>query len=208
MLFFTFSIILQCIKVKCWSITMDEQKTRNNNDELHAIYGGKTFVKFKQALDIEKMKVSFVEKENTDNFIDIYMSPEEFGADLIRLIKTNQLANMIKTEKAKGEQYPQAVWTSPLGGTTTDGKTVARYFTISPGSSQEVVLTAKLMPATSVDGKYVPTKGAKDLLTIRVGCSLKELYILAYTWSFLEQDYFPKKYNVEAMRNQFHQNAK
>ncbi len=177
----------------------------NQNEErevIHSMYTKTTFVKIKQVLDIDKVLFSFVDSQNKIN-IDCYMSAVEFGALLMQDVKNGSLYRNIVNEKAKGEQYPKEVWTSPMGGSNKNGKMVSRHFTIAPGSRQEVVITAKQYPATQSDtGAYIPVKGSQAAV-IRVGCTYNDLRMLQYKWSYLEHDYMTIKYNMDAMRSTY-----
>lgn len=184
--------------------------TMNNKEEknlLTALYGSAAFVKIKQCLEIGKIQFSFVDLKNGKNHIDCYMEAEEFGAILMNSIKDKSLIKAILNEKAKGEQYPKAVYTSPVGGNATgnDGKPISRYFEISPASKGEVLFTAYAFPAEKNDkGAFIKLKGSKSLLTLRIPCTFKDLYILSYKWSFLEHDYMTKKYTLENMKSDYH----
>ena len=184
---------------------MNERKNEEKN-LLAAYYGKKAFVKIKQCLEIGKIQFSFVDLANSKNFIDVYMLAEEFGAILMAGIKNGSLIKAIMTEKGKGEQYPKAIWQSPIGGNATgnNGKPISRYFEISPSSTSEVLFTAYTFPAVKNDkGAFIKEKGSKALLTLRVPCSFNDLKILAYKWSFLEADYMSKKYSVENMKSDY-----
>ena len=184
---------------------MNERKIEEKN-LLAAYYGKKAFVKIKQCLEIGKIQFSFVDLANSKNFIDVYMLAEEFGAILMAGIKNGSLIKAIITEKAKGEQYPKAIWQSPIGGNATgnNGKPISRYFEISPSSTSEVLFTAHTFPAVKNDkGAFIKEKGSKALLTLRVPCSFNDLKILAYKWSFLEADYMSKKYSVDNMKSDY-----
>ncbi len=184
---------------------MNERKNEEKN-LLAAYYGKKAFVKIKQCLEIGKIQFSFVDLANSKNFIDVYMLAEEFGAILMAGIKNGSLIKAIMTEKGKGEQYPKAIWQSPIGGNATgnNGKPISRYFEISPSSTSEVLFTAHTFPAVKNDkGAFIKEKGSKALLTLRVPCSFNDLKILAYKWSFLEADYMSKKYSVENMKSDY-----
>lgn len=184
---------------------MNERKIEEKN-LLAAYYGKKAFVKIKQCLEIGKIQFSFVDLANSKNFIDVYMLAEEFGAILMAGIKNGSLIKAIMTEKGKGEQYPKAIWQSPIGGNATgnNGKPISRYFEISPSSTSEVLFTAHTFPAVKNDkGAFIKEKGSKALLTLRVPCSFNDLKILAYKWSFLEADYMSKKYSVENMKSDY-----
>ena len=184
---------------------MNERKIEEKN-LLAAYYGKKAFVKIKQCLEIGKIQFSFVDLANSKNFIDVYMLAEEFGAILMASIKNGSLIKAIMTEKGKGEQYPKAIWQSPIGGNATgnNGKPISRYFEISPSSTSEVLFTAHTFPAVKNEkGAFIKEKGSKALLTLRVPCSFNDLKILAYKWSFLEADYMSKKYSVENMKSDY-----
>ena len=187
---------------------MNERTERKNEERnlLAAYYGSKAFVKIKQCLEIGKVQFSFVDKGNTKNHIDCYMEAEEFGAILMAGIRNGSLIKALMTEKAKGEQYPKAVWQSPVGGNATgnNGKPISRYFEISPASSGEVLFTAHSFPAEkSNTGAYIKIKGSKALQSLRVPCTYNDLKILGYKWSFLEADYMSKKYSVENMKSDY-----
>ena len=184
---------------------MNERKNEEKN-LLAAYYGKKAFVKIKQCLEIGKIQFSFVDLANSKNFIDVYMLAEEFGAILMAGIKNGSLIKAIMTEKGKGEQYPKAIWQSPIGGNATgnNGKPISRYFEISPSSTSEVLFTAHTFPAVKNDkGAFIKEKGSKALLTLRVPCSFNDLKILAYKWSFLEADYMSNKYSVGNMKSDY-----
>ena len=151
---------------------MNERKNEEKN-LLAAYYGKKAFVKIKQCLEIGKIQFSFVDLANSKNFIDVYMLAEEFGAILMAGIKNGSLIKAIMTEKGKGEQYPKAIWQSPIGGNATgnNGKPISRYFEISPSSTSEVLFTAHTFPAVKNDkGDFIKEKVSKALLTLRVQC--------------------------------------
>ena len=184
---------------------MNERKNDEKN-LLTALYGGNAFVKIKQCLEIGKIQFSFVDLTNTKNHIDCYMEAEEFGAVLMASIKSGALIDAIIAEKAKGEQYPKAVWTSPIGGNGTgnNGHPISRYFEISPASKGEVLFTAFTFPAQKNDkGAYIKVKGSKPILTLRIPCKYDDLKILAYKWSFLESDYMSEKYSLSNMRSDY-----
>lgn len=181
-------------------------KNTDDNEEkdvLDKFYGAKAFVKIKQRLAIGKMLLTFVSLQDTKKHIDCYMEAEEFGGLLMADIKNGSLYKKLIAEKAKGDQYPKAVWTSPMGGNATgnNGKPISRYFTISPGNSKEVVLTAVSYPATQNDtGAFIPVKNANALNRFIIGISWNELRLLQYKWSFLENDYMSKKYCLANMQ--------
>lgn len=171
---------------------------------LHDFYGSKAFVKIKQCLEIDKMCFSFVNSQEgkTKEHIDCYMKAEEFGLLAID-IKNGTLIRKLEEEKRKGAQYPNPVWTSPMGGATINGNAVSRYFDIAPASIQgyDVVFTAKVFPAeTNSTGVYIPVKGAKATLILRIPGTITDLRMIQYKWSWLEKDYMSKKYNLDSMK--------
>lgn len=183
-------------------------KDNTEKNVIHAVFNRKSFVKIKQCLEIGKVLLSFVDMEKTDKHIDCYMSAEEFGALLMADIKNTSLLRRIADEKKRaqeaGEQYPKNVWTSPIGGTANGptGKPISRSFSIAPGTSAEVMLTATMYPATTSDtGAFIAEKGSSPIATIRVALTYNDLKILQYKWSFLEKDYMTKKYCLEAMQS-------
>ena len=179
----------------------------NNNEErevIHSMFTQNTFVKVKQSLEIGKILFSFVDTQNKTN-IDCYMSAEEFGALLMQDVKNGSIFKKLAAEKAKGEQYPKEVWTSPVGGSNKGGNPVSRYFTIAPGAKAEVVITATQSLATQNEtGAFIPIKGSKATI-IRVGCKYNDLRLLQYKWSFLEDEYMRSKYNMAAMKSSYRQ---
>ncbi|MCF0127931.1 MAG: hypothetical protein HUJ70_05145 [Pseudobutyrivibrio sp.] len=173
---------------------------------LASFYGASAFVKIKQCLEIGKILFSFVDLKDSKNHIDCYMEAEEFGAILMAGIKNNTLIRQLMEEKAKGEQYPKAVFTSPIGGNATgnNGKPISRYFEISPASKGEVLFTAHAFPAVKNDkGAFIKEQGSRPLLTLRIPCTYNDLKILQYKWSFLEADYMGSKYTFNNMRSDF-----
>ena len=178
------------------------------NDVIHAMFNRASFVKIKQCLEIGKILFSFVNMNSADKHIDCYMDAEEFGALLMSDVKNMSLLKRIANEKTRatqaGEKYPKEVWTSPIGGTSKgmNGGPVSRSFSIAPGSSAEVVITARVYPATINDkGAFIATKGSQPLETVRVSCTLNDLRLLQYKWSWLEKEYMSAKYCMEAMKS-------
>jgi len=142
----------------------------------------KTFVKIKPAFNIGKIVFCFVEMNPTTKAavtpIDCYMDIED-AALLAKKITTGRMYQLIEKERAKGEQYPAAIWQSTLGGVSeekakikglrTDGRAVSRYFTISPGSSKYAVITAITCAGdTNEKGLIVPDAKDKNKKAVRV----------------------------------------
>lgn len=178
---------------------------KNEPDVLQDIYGSKAFVKIKQCLEIGKMLFSFVnfQQGKTTEHIDCYMTAEEFGL-FAQDIANRSLLKKIADEKIKGEKYPKAVWQSPLGGANYEGKPISRSFDISPSATDgyDCVFTARALPADVNDkGAFIPKKGAKASIVLRVPCTFKDLRLIQYKWAFLEKDYMCKKYSLESMKS-------
>ncbi len=129
-------MILDAMKIKPIDNVIAELNTQN------------TFVKVKgNSFHIGKTLFSFVEfdahTKKLQKSVDCYMGLEEsliFCQDVL----SGKLPKMAAKEKAKGEQYPKAVWHSPLGGVNeqkakernlrSDGKAISRCFNIAPGA--------------------------------------------------------------------------
>ncbi len=152
---------------------------------------------------------SFVDLNKPADHIDIYMDAVEFASEIAHEcgLETNErLFRALKAEKAKGEQYPKAVYTSPVGGNATgnNGRPISRYFEISPAIKGDVLFTAKAFPAEKNDkGAFIAKKGEKAILTLRVPCSYKDLKGMSIRWRYLEQDAFSKKYTVANMKSEY-----
>lgn len=176
------------------------------NNVLSAFYGKKAFLKVKQCLEIGKIQFAFVNMEDSRIHIDCYMDAEEFAVFLMNNVKNGRLFKAIQSEKAKGDEYPKAVWTSTVGGNETgnNGSPISRYFTISPGAKTDILITAMSFPADrSETGAFIKRKGASALAVLRVPISFNDLLLLEYKWSFLEKDYMTRKYCIENMTNTY-----
>lgn len=179
-------------------------------DLLMSVYGGSAFLKIKQALEIGKVCFSFVDIKEPKNHIDIYMDAVEFATEIAHEcgLETNErLFRALKAEKDKGDQYPKAVYVSPVGGNATgnNGKPISRYFEISPAAQKgDVLFTAKAFPAEkNATGAFIAKKGEKALLTLRVPCLYKDLKGMALKWKFLEEDYMRSVYTVAGMKSEY-----
>lgn len=184
--------------------------TRASYDEekiIHDIYGKIAFLKIKPAFALDKILFSFVQrKQNTENVfqpqeetlqgkvkasIDCYMSITDarlFAAKITsgRIGKAMELS--LNNAKSQNTQYPDAAWTSRLGGKVTykDGEkiTISRHFSITPGTQKYGVIQAVEQPAEEKvfeDGKklYVPIKNAKKE-------QIKRIYIPVENYDELE----------------------
>ena len=177
---------------------------------LHSFYGSKDFIKVKQCLEIGKIVFSFVSVKNPKNYLDCYLEAEEFGALLMADVKSGALLRKLMEERAKKADYPKAIWTSPLGGNANgnNGTPISRCFTISPGSTAEILITGRSYPATQNEsGAFIPEKGSKPLQQFMVGCRYDDLKMLQYKWSFLEQNYMRSKYTLENMQTDYRKNG-
>lgn len=179
---------------------MAQNNKPNQNQEsesknlLLPIYGKDTFVKIYQALDIGKIKFSFVNKEKPKEPIDCYINADDFASDLIDLIDSGELrkrASYAKQEQQKtNAQYAKDIWES-RAGVSQANENVIRKFTIQPGSTQDFVFRA--------------TQGKKNIV---VGFAYRELKLLSYRWHFLEKDWnaiMEAKYNMKNMTSEYHQ---
>lgn len=161
-----------------------------NKNFIADIYGGKAFLKVYPALEILKVKFSFVNKDNTKEHIDVYMDADIFHCDLIPLIRSGELrerGNKERIRKKNSEdKYCKAIWVSPPSVSTDD---VVKCFEIQPGEKTEFVFRATM-------GK----------ISIIVGCDYRFLLLMAEHWRFLESDYeecMRKIYNMESMKNSY-----
>lgn len=99
---------------------LDSMKMNPIDNVIAELNTKNTFVKVKgNSFHINKTQFSFVEfdaqTKKLQKSIDCYMGLEEsliFCQDVL----SGKLPKMAAAEKAKGEQYPKPVWSSPLGG--------------------------------------------------------------------------------------------
>lgn len=192
----------------------DQNTQRRENrdpDVIHRMDGKGVILKVRQALDIDKVRFSFV-SYGSDNkatsSVDCYLSAEDFGL-LMERARNESLQKQIYKEKqraqAEGEQYPKAIYTSPIGGgTTKHSGVVSRHFTIAPGSRAEVMFTGLAFAAErSSTGAYIAKKGEKPVARISVPATYHDLALMAYKWQWLEKDYMPKRFNMVAMKSDY-----
>ncbi len=164
---------------------------------LLSCYGTKAFVKIYQALEIDRIKFSFVTKGREKDSIDIYMSAEEFQADLIAQIVNKELERKrvleITRVRETGDKKYRSIWESRAGKSS---KNTIRKFSIQPGQNMEYVFFAT---ESSESGK----ENSKYIL---VGCAAKDLTLLAFRWSFLYEDYkkvLQTRYSMEKMKSTY-----
>lgn len=168
---------------------MSNNAKEKAKDLLLEIYGGKSFCKIYQALSIGKIKFSFAEKGKEKDGIDCYMNADDFVADFIRMIRDKSLLRKAEIERQRaanaGDKYCKDIWKSRAG---LNGENMIRAFTIQPGSSTEFVFRATL------NGR-----------SVTVGFDYRELLLLEYRWSFLEEDWKAEmrgKYSLKNMRDE------
>lgn len=169
----------------------------NNPSLLQAFYGSKSFLKIYQALEIDKIRFSFANIGDERNSIDIYISVEEFHADLIskykRGVLENRRQNEIERARKNNDQYCKDIWVS-RGGKTKKGN--FRCFTIQPGKN-----TTYVFRASESGGK-----GQSTPKNVIVGVSDKDLITLDFRWGFLYEDYkkvLAERYSLKNMKSSF-----
>lgn len=164
------------------------------NKEFFELNGADTFVKLKaNSFGIGKVQFAFVKfDKNTNKLLssmDVYLDMED-ALVLANDILSGRIAALAEAEKAKGAQYPGAIWNSGLGGVSeekaknrglrNDGKAISRMFTLAPGSRQPFVFTAEQRPGkTDSKGLIVPEYSSKPEVQIRVPGSADELKKMA-----------------------------
>ena len=159
------------------------------NKTIFEINGMNTFVKAKtNAFGINKLLLSFVCYDKNSNKllnnVDIFMNIPD-ALLLANDILSGKIYKLAAKEKAKGAQYPEAVWTSPFGGTPEakakreDGKAISRYWSIKPGTKKPFILNACQGPGhTTGKGLIAPESGRPEV-NIIVPCSTDDLKKLA-----------------------------
>lgn len=153
-----------------------------------------TFMKVKaNAFGIGKVLFSFVKfDKNTMKLtesMDVFMDMDDallFANDVL----SGKIQALAVNEKAKGDKYPKAIWSTKLGGVNeekvknrglrTDGKAISRLFNLAPGARQPFVFTAEQRPGHSDEkGLIQPEYTGKPEIQIRVACSADDLKKLA-----------------------------
>jgi hypothetical protein len=149
-----------------------------------------TFMKVKaNTFGIGKVLFSFVKfDKNTNKLLsntDYYMDMDDallFANDIL----SGRIPQLAEIEKAKGDKYPKAIWTSKLGGKNeekanrADGMALSRMFNLAPGSRQPFVFTAEERPGkTDEKGLIQPVYSGAPEVQIRVACSADDLKKLA-----------------------------
>ena len=140
-------------------------------DEADLIYDihGFGHLYIKQCFEIGKIKWHFVDGKDSKKIIDVYMNPMDAKA-LCRMILRdyNSLEVRLEKERAKGQQWPEAAFTSNMSGGKSGNDIVARQFSLNIGAKSKYVLQAKQMPATRAeDGKTVPLKKGQGNESLR-----------------------------------------
>lgn len=200
-------MILDAMKIKPIDNVIAELNTQN------------TFVKVKgNSFHIGKTLFSFVEfdahTKKLQKSVDCYMGLEEsliFCQDVL----SGKLPKLAAKEKAKGEQYPKAVWHSPLGGVNeqkakernlrSDGKAISRCFNIAPGAKADFVVTVTQGAGKSQPNGIITPEG-KPEVTIRVACSADNLKGLALSLKAHIEAYFAACYATNGYARQLKDN--
>lgn len=180
-----------------------------------------TFVKVKaNSFDIGKVWFAFVEFQPKSNklvkSVDTYMN---FGDALILSndILSGKIARLAEQERKKGEQYPGAIYTSPYGGVNetkckekglrTDGKALSRYFSISPGSKADYVITVFQGPGKTEDVGIIVPDGKSETI-IRVGLNSYSLKSFALTMKAHIEGYISAQYATNGYARKEQNNGK
>ena len=198
-----------------------EEKEESDNDVIYAVFQKSSFFKVRQALGIGKIWFSFKSLQGKQDDIEIYMDVDDFVLGIVRGF-TKDINGKRPFDKKFSENFeaskenPAAIYNSPYGGNATgnNGKPISRCFTISPkgitdrdnGRAYVPMLhfCAKESQATvSATGGFTPIKNTTPLKTIHVNCSFYDMEKLLLRWSYLQQDYYSKKYCLENMQQKF-----
>ena len=173
-------------------MVLDSMKIQPIDNVISELNTLNTFVKVKgNSFDIGKTLFSFVEfDKNTKKLqksVDCYMGLEEsliFCHDVL----SGKLPKLAAKEKTKVEQFPKAVWFSPLGGVNeqkakerklhSDGKAISHSFNIAPGSKADFVVTVTQGAGKSQPNGIITPEGKPEVI-IRVACSSENLKGLA-----------------------------
>lgn len=174
--------------------------TNDSPDMLIDVYGGKNFFKVYQALEIGKMKFSFVNKEDPKGkHIDIYVDADVFSCDLIEQIKNGELRQKGNAERKRAKeekaQYCKSIWDYA----TKNGQLSMQ---IQPGNNTEFVFYVK---------ETIEQGDEKKNTSITVGCDYRSLRLMAERWSFLKADYddmMRRKYSLVNMQNGYRKGNK
>ena len=187
-------MILDAMKIKPIDNVIAELNTQN------------TFVKVKgNSFHIGKTLFSFVEfdahTKKLQKSVDCYMGLEEsliFCQDVL----SGKLPKLAAKEKAKGEQYPKAVWHSPLGG-VNEQKAKERNLRsdIAPGAKADFVVTVTQGAGKSQPNGIITPEG-KPEVTIRVACSADNLKGLALSLKAHIEAYFAACYATNVYARQ------
>lgn len=178
---------------------LNNNKSNSSSDPslLKDFYGSKSFLKIYQCLDINKIRFSFVIKGDEKNPIDVYISVEEFHADLMTKYRSGLLEKRrryeIERKRNDNDQYYKDIWAS-RAGKSSQGFT--HSFTIQPGEK-----TTYLFKANEYGGN-----GQSRSRYITVGVADKDLIILDFRWSFLFDDYkkvLAERYSLKNMKSLF-----
>lgn len=198
-----------------------EEKEEIDKDVIYAVYQKSSFFKVKQVLNLGKILFSFKSLQGKKDNIDIYMDVDDFVLGIVHGFTRNingerPFDKKFKDSYAASNESPREIYNSPYGGNATgnNGQPISRCFTISPkgitdrdkGRAYVPMLhfCAKENKATiSATGGFTPIKDAAPLKTIHVNCSFYDMEKLLLRWSYLQQDYYSKKYCLRNMQSKF-----
>lgn len=198
-------------------MVLDRLTLKPIDNIIYEIATNTSFVKAKaNSLNIDKVALSFVEfdshSKKLKGSIDIYMDTAEALA-LANEILSGKIPKLAAAEKAKGEQYPKEVYTSPLGGVNeekakerfnrTDGKAISRCFKLAPGAKADFVFTAEQRPGhTDQKSKIIVPEGGRPEAQIRVACTAHDLKKFALMIQMHIQAYYAAKYGSNGYARQ------
>ena len=176
-----------------------------------------SFMKVKaNTFGIGKVLFSFVKFDDKTlkslESMDVFMDMDD-ALLLANDILSGRIATLAATEKAKGQKYPAAIWSSKLGGINEekvktrglrdDGKAISRVFNLAPGSIQPFVFTAEQRPGHTDDkGLIQPEYKGRPEVQIRAACSADDLKKLAiaiqsHINAYRAAQYANKEFNVK-----------
>lgn len=144
------------------------------------------------AFGIGKVQVNFIEYdlskgqgERVKQEVNIYMDIDKFMV-LANDVLSGKIAKLSEVEKAKGNQYCNAIYTD-MGGVSaknlesrgqarTDGKALSRQFKIVPGNKVPFMLVGECGAGEESDtGLIVPKYGAKPEQVVRIPLQADDL---------------------------------
>ncbi|WP_368262603.1 hypothetical protein [Clostridium disporicum] len=185
------------------------------NKQILKLDGKDTFFEIMaNAFGIDKVQINFRKYDDSqekgskitqsvDIFIDI---PEALV--LSQDILSGKIAQLAKTEKAKGAKYPAQIWQTMGGvnaekaktrGLRTDGMALSRVLKIVPGLKQPFVFTAESGKGEENDkGLIVPRYGTTPENRIMVAVTDEQLKQIALLIQTHVQAYYCAQYTTGA----------